>query len=60
MSDEPRRDHLGVVEDEEVARSQQCREIRDPLTHEPSRSGNEEEPAGIARLARVAGDQFVR
>jgi hypothetical protein len=28
-TDEPRRDHLGVVEDEEVPRSQQCREIRD-------------------------------
>jgi hypothetical protein len=29
-TDEPRRDHLGVVEDEQVARPQQCREIRDP------------------------------
>jgi hypothetical protein len=30
VPDEPRRDHLGVVEDEEVARPQQSREIRDP------------------------------
>src|SRR6267143_1966900 len=44
VPNEPRRDHLGVVEDEQVARSQQCREIRDLLILEPSRSENEEEP----------------
>ena len=38
---EPRRDHLGVVEDQEVARSQQCREIHDPpvLQSNPRSSG---------------------
>src|SRR6266478_6623569 len=50
VPNEPRRDHLGVVEDEEVARSQQCREIGDP----PVLQGNSRSGAAPLTQLRVS------
>src|SRR6266446_10243467 len=40
VPNEPRRDHLGIVEDKKITGPQQCREIRDPpVLQSNSRSG---------------------
>ena len=39
---QPRRHHFGVVEDEEVARPQQCRQIHDLPVLETSRRGDQQ------------------
>ena len=57
---QPRRDHLGVVKDEKIARMQQCRQIRNPPVFEPSRCGDHQQPRRIARLARMQRNQFAR
>ena len=57
--DEPRRDHLGVVANQEVARAQQRREIRNPPVRETSLCWNVQQARGLARLARAIGDQFA-
>ena len=52
-ADQPRRDHLGIVEDEQIARAQQFRQIRYMPVLEPSCCGDEQQAGGVARLARV-------
>jgi hypothetical protein len=56
---QPRRDHLGVVEDEQIARPQQCRQIGDLPVLEPTRCGNNQQTSSIARLARMRRDQLA-
>ena len=58
--DEPRRDHLGVVANEQVARAQQRREICDPPVCETSLCWDVQQARGLARLARAIGDQLAR
>src|SRR5580704_19204891 len=57
---QPRRNHLGVVEDEKIARTQQCRQIRDPPVFEPSRCRDHQQPRRIARLARMQRNPLAR
>ena len=57
--DEPRRDHLGVVANEQVARAQQRWEIRDPPVRETACRRDVQQARGLARLARVVGDQLA-
>ena len=59
-SGEPSRNHFGVVEDEEITAAQQRRQISDAPILEPARCGHQQETGGIARLARVIGDQLAR
>ena len=59
-ADEPCRDNLGVVEDEQIAAPQQRRQIRNPPVLQPSRGRDHEQPSGVARLARVGRDQPAR
>ena len=57
---EPRRDDLGVVEDEQITWPQQRRQIGNLPVLQPSRGWDQEQPSGVARLARVIGDQPAR
>ncbi len=54
---EPRRDHLGVVEDEEITRPQQGRQIGDAAVRELAGRRDQQQPGRISRRARVFGDQ---
>ena len=58
--DEPRRDHLGVVDDEEVARPHQLRQIGDMPVTEAARRRQHQEARRLARLGRPVGDQLAR
>ena len=60
VAEEPCRDHLGVVEDKQITRSQQGGQIRDSRVLYPSRGRDHEQPSGIAQLAGTVRDQPAR
>ncbi len=58
-ADEPRRNDLGVVEHEQVARTQQLRQIANPPVEQPAGRGQDQQPGGVARLGRMVRDQLA-
>ncbi len=59
-ADQPRRDHLGVVAHQQIARPQQVGQVGDLPVCEPARRRHHQQPRGIARLGRAVGDQLAR
>ena len=56
----PRRNHLGVVDDEEVALAQQIGEVADgSVRGRPLCPGKHEEPRGVALGERGLGDELL-
>ena len=58
--DQPRRNDLGVVEDQQVAGPQQLRQIGDMAVRDHPLGRQHEQPRAVARLGRAVGDQFAR
>ena len=59
-SDEPHRKHFGIIEDEEITRTQQYGQVSDLPVFEAACARNEQQTSGIAGFARVRGDQLAR
>jgi hypothetical protein len=59
-SDEPHRKHFGIIDDEEITRTQQYGQVCDLPVFEAARARNEQQTSGIARFARVRRDQLAR
>src|SRR5947208_2739860 len=57
---QPGRDHLRVVEDEQIARAEQDRQISNPPVLKAPRGWYQQQPGRIARLARVPRDALAR
>jgi hypothetical protein len=58
---EPRRDHLRIVDDEEVAVTEQLHQIADvTVLRGDTGAAIDEQPGGVARLDRMLGDQLRR
>ena len=55
-----RRDHLGVVEDEHIARREQVRQVADVAVVEPLPRLHHEQPGRVARPRRAERDALLR
>jgi hypothetical protein len=58
--DQSRRDHLRVIEDEQVSRAQQLRQVGDIPVGGLSLGRHHQEARAVARLGRAVGDQLAR
>ena len=59
-ADETGRDHLGVVEHQEIARPQQFGQIGDMPVGQLAGGRDHQQPGAVARLGRAVGDQVAR
>ena len=59
-ADQPRRDHPGVVENQQVARPQQIRQLRDMPVEKAAGRRQHQQPRRLARLGRPVGYQLAR
>ena len=61
LSNQSRREHARVVDDQEIPRAKQRRQLGEaPMLHALARAVEHHQPAAAAFRRRLLGDQFVR